>query len=169
MSRHLRFVLPVVVAAGCLLVGPTWVGTAQAKEPQKQSNSQLKLAIAALDSAKTTLQKANHDYGGHRVKAIKAINAARTQLTAALKFETGKGKVGAKPGKDGKGGENQGVSNSQLAQSIAVLRETKVVLEGANHDYGGHRVKAIKAINTAIDQLQTALKYEKGKGGRKRG
>lgn len=41
------------------------------------------------------------------------------------------------------------------------MRRAKEHLEHAAHDFGGHRVEAIKAIDEAIEQLQTCLKYDK--------
>src|SRR5579883_2488458 len=41
------------------------------------------------------------------------------------------------------------------------LRDSKAHLEHAAHDFGGHRVEAIKAIDEAIRQLEICLKYDK--------
>ena len=57
--------------------------------------------------------------------------------------------------------EPQRVSNAQLHEALHVLQVTKKTLEGADHDYGGHRVAAVRDIGAAIQQLKTALKYEK--------
>jgi hypothetical protein len=45
--------------------------------------------------------------------------------------------------------------------AIRELREAKRELERADHDFGGHRKEAIKAIDHAIIQLEKALKYDK--------
>jgi hypothetical protein len=34
-------------------------------------------------------------------------------------------------------------------------------LEKADHDFGGHRKEAIKAVDVAIVQLEKALKYDR--------
>jgi hypothetical protein len=44
-------------------------------------------AMRKLRGAKQDLEKAAHDYGGHRVKAIAAIDAALEELHAALDFD----------------------------------------------------------------------------------
>ena len=36
-------------------------------------------------------------------------------------------------------------------------------MQAASHDFGGHRVDAINACDTAIAQLQLALQYANGR------
>ncbi|HKV06366.1 MAG TPA: hypothetical protein VJO53_14820 [Candidatus Acidoferrales bacterium] len=49
----------------------------------------------------------------------------------------------------------------EIRQAIASLRRAKDHLNHAAHDFGGHRVDAIRAIDAAIEQLQTCLQYDK--------
>lgn len=162
---------------------------AQKKEPQKASNHQLVQAVHVLQSANLTLAGANHDYGGHRVKAIASVTKAEQELILALQFaknhkggkakdkggktkdKGGKGKEkGKAKDKGGKGKGNnpfpepQAISDAQLHDSIPILRKTVHHLQKANHDYGGHRVAAIANLEEAIHQLHAALKFRKGKG-----
>ena len=44
-------------------------------------------AIDELQAARKELQTAAHDFGGHRVAAIRAIDAALVQLRAAQKYD----------------------------------------------------------------------------------
>jgi hypothetical protein len=37
-------------------------------------------------------------------------------------------------------------------------------LEGAQHEFGGHRAKAVEHINQALDELKEALKFAESKG-----
>jgi hypothetical protein len=48
---------------------------------------EIRAAINSLDRAKAHLQEASHDFGGHRVDAIKAIDAAINQLQICLKYD----------------------------------------------------------------------------------
>lgn len=41
------------------------------------------------------------------------------------------------------------------------LREAKNNLEHANHDFGGHRVKAIEHVNQALAECEQALNFDK--------
>jgi hypothetical protein len=49
----------------------------------------------------------------------------------------------------------------EIREAIESLRRAKDHLEHAAHDFGGHRVEAIKATDEAIRQLQDCLKYDK--------
>jgi hypothetical protein len=49
----------------------------------------------------------------------------------------------------------------QIREALESLRNSKERLEHAAHDFGGHRVEAIKAIDEAIRQLEICLKYDK--------
>jgi hypothetical protein len=172
MNVRSVFLASGVLMAGLGLMnrtGPASAAPRQTRqaEPQKVSNTQLREALHVLQATKKTLEGANHDYGGHRVKAIEAIKAAQHQLHLALQSQTKNKKPGtpgskpANPGKGGKEPEPQGISNLQLADSISILQKTRVFLEKANHDYGGHRAQAVKDLGGAIRQLKLALKYEK--------
>jgi hypothetical protein len=49
----------------------------------------------------------------------------------------------------------------EIREAIGSLRRAKEHLEHAAHDFGGHRVEAIKATDEAIHQLQECLKFDK--------
>jgi hypothetical protein len=48
-----------------------------------------------------------------------------------------------------------------IREALAALRSSKEDLEHAAHDFGGHRVEAIRSIEEAIRQLEICLKYDK--------
>ena len=49
----------------------------------------------------------------------------------------------------------------EIREAIASLRRAKEHMEHAAHDFGGHRVEAIRATDVAIRQLEDCLKYDK--------
>jgi hypothetical protein len=49
----------------------------------------------------------------------------------------------------------------EIREAIAALRRAKEHMEHAAHDFGGHRVEAIRATDAAIHQLEDCLKYDK--------
>jgi len=49
----------------------------------------------------------------------------------------------------------------EIREAIAALRRAKEHLEHAKHDFGGHRVDAIRATDEAIHQLEVCLKYDR--------
>jgi hypothetical protein len=87
-----------------------------------------------LRQAYVSLSVADHDYKGHRVKAMKEIQAACKLLGYKLHGE-------------GRGHEKQIVSDVQL-------RNAQELLEQARH---GLRGKPLKHVNAAIKQITIAL------------
>jgi hypothetical protein len=49
----------------------------------------------------------------------------------------------------------------EIRAAIGSLRNAREHLEHADHDFGGHRVDAVHAIDQAIEQLQICLKYDR--------
>jgi hypothetical protein len=49
----------------------------------------------------------------------------------------------------------------EIRAAIGALRNARAHLEHAAHDFGGHRVEAIKTIDESLRQLQECLKYDK--------
>jgi hypothetical protein len=149
----------------------------QHRVPQGQSNSALHMCIEQLRQTEAALKGADHDYGGHRVQAMEATHKAIEQLRTALKYEKGATNQRAGRGALAKAGGArraaagsvkgqplpQAASDQVLEQGIAQLKAAKAELKGADHDYGGHRVASIAAIDHATAQLETALKFEKNR------
>ena len=61
-----------------------------------------------------------------------------------------------------------GLSSAQAAErhpkiraAIRSLEQAKDEMQHADHDFGGHRVDAIKECDEAIRQLKLALQYDK--------
>jgi hypothetical protein len=132
------------------------------KESQEKSNAQLMQAFKVLQATKITLEKGDHDYGGHRALAVQAIAHAQGSLGHALASQ--KMKTPPAPNLKNWKREPQKVSNAQLANSVKVLHKTIVALRGANHDYHGMRGRAIEDLERAAHQLEVALKYQKKHG-----
>lgn len=49
----------------------------------------------------------------------------------------------------------------EIREAIESLRHAKEHMEHAAHDFGGHRVEAIRATDAAIHQLEVCLRYDK--------
>jgi hypothetical protein len=75
--------------------------------------------------------------------------AVRTPATLKAEKTTANSAAGA--------GEPE--KHPQIHDAIASLRNAKAHLEHASHDFGGHRVEAIRATDEAIRQLEICLKY----------
>lgn len=152
--------LPGFVGLVCLGL---FVGQASALSPArvqtKAQNHAVKVdELTALHQAKHLLVQANHDYKGHRAKAVHEITKAIHEIEHHHK---GKGKTGtvaahkspATAGvKQGKVHEPQVTSDQQLQSAIALLQRAAGDLGNGKHP------KALTHVNSAIQELQTALK-----------
>jgi len=87
-----------------------------------------------LNDAYATLAQAKHDYKGHRVKAMKQIEAAL-------------GELGGKISSQGRNHEPQGTSDAQLRAAQGLLEQARAGLSG----------KALKHVQAAISQISIAL------------
>ena len=47
----------------------------------------------------------------------------------------------------------------RIAKAIEALEDARAYMREAAHDFGGHRVEAIRATDEAIKQLRLALAY----------
>lgn len=90
--------------------------------------------ITLLDDAYATLAQADHDYKGHRVKAMKQIDAAL-------------GEIGTKVSGKGKKHEPQGTSDAQMRAAETLLQQASTGLTG----------KARRDVNAAITQINDGL------------
>jgi hypothetical protein len=90
-----------------------------------------------LREAYARLEKADHDYKGHRKHAMEQIEAAGKLL-------------GVKVRGDGKGHEKQGVSDEHVQEAEKLLQAAR----------GGLSGKALKHVNKALEHLSIALKIK---------
>jgi hypothetical protein len=81
----MRFIGGIVV--GVMLCVGTWTLSAQ---PERAMHPRLASAIAALMDARAYLAEAPHDFGGHKVAAIRACDNAIRQLNLALAYRGAK-------------------------------------------------------------------------------
>jgi hypothetical protein len=165
MSQYFCPARKMFLAAGAVLfvlTGNMSAAQRKPKEPQSTSNQQLAQAIHLLQNVKVTLEAADHDYGGHRAQAVKDIGAAEKQLRVALEYihkQRLKSGGGGKNYSRGPHPEPQKISDAQLAAAVPTLQQTAVALQNADHDYGGHRARAVTDLKAAIVQLEKALKF----------
>jgi hypothetical protein len=80
--------------------------------------------------------------GSHAAPSAKAVPAAAANAAAALPT--------AAPER-----------HPEIREAIESLRRAKEHMEHAAHDFGGHRVEAIRATDGAIHQLEECLRFDK--------
>jgi hypothetical protein len=69
------------LAAGALLGCGFFAGKLQADQPHMQA------ALSALQTARTELQQAATDKGGHRKKALDYVNSAIIEVQAGISYD----------------------------------------------------------------------------------
>src|SRR5262249_13344426 len=92
----------------------------------------------------------------HRAKALEATDAAIAQIDLALK--------GAGDNIKGTGGRDKDFYKKykhypHIHHALHELKEARTELKEAAHDFGGHRERALRDINYAIEQLELAIKF----------
>jgi hypothetical protein len=133
------------------------LGSLAAPPARAEEHPRLYAALYEMRHARTELKEAAHDFGGHRVKALAALDAAIEQIDKALKA-VGDNAKGVEPAKD----VYKGYANHpHIRHALAESRLARDELKDAAHDYKGHRVKAVKALDDVIVQLEKALKFAK--------
>jgi hypothetical protein len=95
--------------------------------------------VETLRQAYITLSVADHDYKGHRVRAMRAIENACKLLGTDI---SGKGR----------GREKQAISDEQLRSVLASIQQVRGSLAVA-----GAQPAVVKHLDVAISQLTTAL------------
>ncbi len=124
MTNNIYLRYSTLLATLLLAFGLVTRGQAQTANPN----------ITTLDDAYATLSQADHDYKGHRAKAMKQIELAVKELGGAI---SGKGK----------GHEAQGTSDAQLKAAQTMLQQVSTGLTG----------KSLKHVNNAITEITAAL------------
>jgi hypothetical protein len=95
--------------------------------------------VATLEQAYGILAVADHDYKGHRVRAMKALEAACKLLGTDISGE-------------GRGKEQQPISDEQLRSVLAMVQQVRGSLAAA-----GAQPKVVKHLDVAIENLTVAL------------
>ncbi|MGH7090384.1 MAG: hypothetical protein ACREFQ_15920 [Stellaceae bacterium] len=73
--------------ASAAVAGLGLAGCQVAEAQRREAHPRIRQAIRALEDAKTDLQQAAHDFGGHRADALRACDEAIRQLQLALNFD----------------------------------------------------------------------------------
>lgn len=108
----------------------------------------MQAARTSLQTARTELQKATPDKGGHRVTALKLINAALQEVTAGIQFDRHNNHVT---------GLTSAFDQPHMQNALTALGNAKDSLERATADKGGHRAKALGFVNDAIDEVKKGI------------
>ena len=111
----------------------------------------MRAARADLNTAKSELQKAIPDKGGHRVKALQLVNQAIAQVNAGMAFDRQHNHATFSVGAD----------QPHMTAALAALESAKNNLDHASPDKGGHRARAIDIVKDAIDEVKRGIEAGK--------
>lgn len=129
---------------GTLVLLASLAAISYADQPRMQT------ARANLQQARAQLQQALRNKGGHRAQAIGYINSAISEINQGVRFDR----------------RNNHAPFAMLATSpdqphmqmaLDLLRAAKSNLEAATSDKGGHRVRAIGFVISAIDEVKKGI------------
>ena len=142
--RAVLSILAAAVGGAYAFLGSPLVPTAQARW---HDHPKLEAAYHQLHDAKEYLEAAPHDFHGHRKEAVIAINHAMGQIALCAEEEH---KLNLDPAPLDE--------HPRLHKAKEHLKEAREYLHKASHDFHGHRVKAIEAIDEAIIQIDHCLR-----------
>ena len=154
MKKKFMGLLAVLLASVVCQAGAAAAPGTGAVSPAALDQPRMQAARTDLEAAKTELQHAEHNKGGHRVNAIGFINAAISAVNRGIQFDRR---------------HNHAQSSAVLSNAAAApdqphmraaltnLENAKRNLEAATADKGGYRKVAIDNVNKAINEVNEGL------------
>ena len=131
----------------------------QATEP-KHPHHHLHHALWELRDARKELKEAKQDFGGHKEKALAAVNDAIKNIDLALK-NAGDNIKGAPTRGDLKEQYKKYKHHPHLHHAMHELKHAHHQLKESKHDFGGHREAALRDIHIAEKQIKILLEHHK--------
>jgi hypothetical protein len=108
-------------------------------------------ARGSLQQAKSELQRAQHNKGGHRANAIQLANQAIAEINKGIAFDRRHNHP--QPANV----ETTTPDQPHMQAALNHLKSARTSLEKATNDKGGHRAKALNLVNQAIDQVNAGI------------
>lgn len=119
-------------------------------------HSHVEHALHELRDARTQLKEAKHDFGGHRIAALKAVEDAIVTLDKIVAHPHHKTHATASGYKAG-----THTHPSHLHHALHEVKEARHELKESKHDFGGLKERALLDMNFAIEQLELVVKHHK--------
>jgi hypothetical protein len=111
-------------------------------------------ARADLQTAKSELQRATADKGGHRVKALTLVNQAIAQVNQGIAFDRRHNHASALNAETLFAARPD---QPHMTAALAALESAKNNLDRATSDKGGHRQKAVDLVKDAISEVKKGI------------
>jgi hypothetical protein len=163
----------VLVAGGIALAATLFLGTSGPRDAAlaqnlAQSNQNLDALANRINEDIASLNGDRTDYGGHRLEAIRFMQIAHNQIAASEQFAAANGHAAnaMNPGQAvamAPGGQRrpQAGSDENIVYTQNDLRGIMSQMNSDSYDYGGHKAKAVNALNNAVTSLEQALQYRR--------
>lgn len=148
-----------IVCAGAMALLMNLPLGAGAAVPGPQSDQSLRWARSRVESDIDMLQRDQHDYDSHRVRAIEAFQDGRNQLDLALAYDVGRESI-APLGVTNAPAINGYKSDADLIYVRHDIERVIDVLQRDDTDYGGHRADAIECLQDGRQQIVDALRSD---------
>lgn len=114
----------------------------------------MRAARSNLQNARSELQKATPDKGGHRVNANGLVNSAIAEVNAGIAFDRRHNHAGSlTPETLFAGSPDQ----PHMQNALSALENAKDNLNKATADKGGHRQKALDYVRDAISEVKKGI------------
>ena len=114
----------------------------------------MQAARGNLMNARSELQKAIADKGGHRVKAIALVNSAIAEVNAGIAFDRRHNHRSSMSAE----ALFAGVPDQpHMQNALSSLESAKDDLNRATADKGGHRAKALDYVKDAISEVKKGI------------
>ncbi len=126
---------------GVLIVVFGLIAVATAAPPDQPF---MEAARADLQKAKSELNLATRDKGGHRAKAVNLVNQAISQVNAGITYARRHNHAAAP-------------DQPHMQAALDALESARNNLDKANADKGGHRAKAIDLVKDAISEVRMGI------------
>lgn len=117
----------------------------------KPDQPYMRAALADLQTAKSELQAAMHNKGGHRATAANLTGQAIGEVRAGIAYAQRHNHASPLP------------DQPHMQAALAALKTALNDLNQAEADKGGHRANAIRLVNQAITEVNAGI--EAGEGG----
>jgi hypothetical protein len=143
------------LTGACLVVGLVLASVGYVQAGGKTRHPRIQIALYEMRQARTELETGAKIFGGHRVKALKALNGAIGEIVAGLEA-IGENTRGMEPPE---GPYRNYKTYPHIRHAMQALREARDVLQDATRKFGGHRVAALREVETALEELRLALRF----------
>ena len=134
--------------AAIILLGLVATAGAVPDQPLMQA------ARSSLQTARSELQKATPDKGGHRVKALSLVNSAISEVNAGIAYDRRHNHASSVTLETLFAGAPD---QPHMQNALNALISAQDSLNRASVDKGGHRVKALGYVGDAIDEVKKGI------------